>query len=122
MTVHHLKSSQQDRPTAGSEAESSAATNAPPLPFWGLIWRNARHSYSAHILPTLREAGTYRSIAAGLVVAATALVATPLAVASLILGLPALIQAALAVVALIGTIAAVEFGLTRANKILTGAE
>ena len=122
MTVHHLKSSQPAQPTAGSEAVSEAAKDAPPLPFWSLIFRNARHFLSAHILPTLREAGTYRSIAAGLVVAATALVATPLAVASLALGLPALIQAALAVVALIGTIAAVEFGLTRANKILTGSE
>ena len=122
MSIHHLPKARPDRPTAKSEAISSAATDAPPLPFWGLIWRNARHSYSAHILPTLREAGTYRSIAAGLVVAATALVATPLAVASLALGAPGLVQVLLAIGLLIGAIAAVEFGLTKANKILTGTE
>ena len=122
MSIHHLTKEPPAQPTARSEAKSDPAKDAPPLPFWASIWRNARHFLSVHIVPMFREAGTYRSIVAGLVVAATALVVTPLAVVGLILGGPAIIQLGLAMVLLIVIVAIVEAGLTAANRIVKGRQ
>jgi len=104
-----------------SEVKSEPEPAAPPLPFWGLISRNAQQFLSDRIRPMLRGVTALRTIAAGLLLAATALVTVPLAAAAALMGTVATVLAVLPIAVLIVLVAIVEAGLTAANRIVEGS-
>jgi len=122
LSVHPLTKEPQAQPMPPSEVKSEPEPAAPPLPFWGLISRNAQQFLSDRIRPMLRGVTALRTIAAGLLLAATALVAAPLAVAAAILGTAGMTLAVLLMAVLIVLVVIVEAGLNAANRIVKGKE